>query len=176
MSNRIIKESIRTSRSINGLSDFNFRVMFYLVTYVDDFGRGSGDPELLKGQVFPRMVNLQKKRIEKALQDLHDAGIIELYEVNGEKYFYFINWTKHQTPRAKNSKFPAPAFTCTHLQANESNCTHLHGINENVNENENENENIIKKRKYEGRNEATVGLNSAEQRERLKQALLNMEG
>ncbi len=54
MPNRIIKDSIRTSKSINAMSDFQFRLWAYLITYVDDYGRGSADPELLKGFVFPR--------------------------------------------------------------------------------------------------------------------------
>ena len=35
MPNRIIKESIRTSKSVNALPDFLFRVWVYLITYVE---------------------------------------------------------------------------------------------------------------------------------------------
>ncbi|MBQ7825187.1 MAG: hypothetical protein IJ337_02390 [Clostridia bacterium] len=48
MPNRVIKESIRTSKGVNSLSAFQFRLWVYLITYVDDYGRGSADPELLK--------------------------------------------------------------------------------------------------------------------------------
>ena len=51
---RMLKASIRTSKTVNSLSDFQFRLWAYLITYVDDFGRGSADPEILKGLVFPR--------------------------------------------------------------------------------------------------------------------------
>ena len=47
MGNRMIKETIRTSRSVNNMTDFQFRVWVYLITYVDDYGRGSADSELL---------------------------------------------------------------------------------------------------------------------------------
>ena len=108
MPNRIIKESIRTSKSINALSDFQFRLWAYLITYVDDCGRGSADPELLKGFVFPRRKRVSESDIEKALAELAGMGCILLYEVDGESYFCFPNWSKHQRIQTKQSKFPEP--------------------------------------------------------------------
>lgn len=108
MGNRMIKETIRTSKSVNALSDFNFRMWTYLITYVDDYGRGSADPELLKGLVFPRRQSLKVSQIRSALKDLAAAGMITLYESEGEPFFYFPKWTKHQRVQTKKSKFPEP--------------------------------------------------------------------
>lgn len=108
MPNRIIKESIRTSKSVNALSDFQFRVWTYLITYVDDYGRGSADPELLKGLVFTRRKGVTEQQISKALADLANSGMITLYEVDGESFLYFPNWNKHQRIRDCKPKFPAP--------------------------------------------------------------------
>lgn len=108
MPNRIIKESIRTSKTINNLTDFQFRVWTYLITYVDDYGRGSADPEILKGFVFPRRKGLTESNIAKALADLAAVGSIFLYEVDGESYLYFPNWSEHQRIQTKKSKFPPP--------------------------------------------------------------------
>jgi hypothetical protein len=108
MGNRILKETIRTSKKINSLTDFQFRVWAYLVTYVDDYGRGSADPELLKGLVFPRRKRLTESDIEKTLTELAGKGCISLYEIDGESYFYFPNWGDHQRVQTKKSKFPAP--------------------------------------------------------------------
>ena len=108
MPNRIIKESIRTSKSVNAMSDFQFRLWAYLITYVDDYGRGSADPELLKGFVFPRRKRVSESDIEKALAELAGMGCILLYEVDGESYFCFPNWSKHQRIQTKQSKFPEP--------------------------------------------------------------------
>ena len=74
MGNRMIKETIRTSRSVNSMTDFQFRVWVYLITYVDDYGRGSADPELLKGLVFPRRKRLAESDIKKALADFYADG------------------------------------------------------------------------------------------------------
>ena len=111
MPNRIIKESIRTSRNVNNLSDFNFRVWVYLITYADDAGRGSADPELLKGMVFPRRKGITESQIQKALTELANMGMVILYEVDGEPYFYFPNWADHQRIQTKHSKFPPPPDT-----------------------------------------------------------------
>lgn len=108
MPNRIIKESIRTSRSVNGLTDFQFRLWTYLITYVDDYGRGSADPELLKGFVFPRRKSVTESTIAKGLTDLAATGLIHLYTVDGDSYLCFPTWTEHQRIQNKKSRFPAP--------------------------------------------------------------------
>lgn len=105
---RMLKESIRTSKTVNALSDFQFRVWAYLITYVDDYGRGSADPELLKGIVFPRRKGVTESQIKDALTVLANTGMITLYEVDGESYFYFPKWGEHQRIQAKYSKFPEP--------------------------------------------------------------------
>ena len=108
MPNRVIKDSIRTSKTVNAMTDFQFRLWIYLITYVDDYGRGSADPELLKGFVFPRRKGVTESSIEKALADLANTGSILLYDVDGESYFCFPNWEQHQRIQTKRSKYPAP--------------------------------------------------------------------
>ena len=108
MGNRMIKDTIRTSKSVNSMSDFEFRLWIHLITYVDDYGRGSADGELLKGFVFPRRKSVTESQIEKALAGLASKGIIHLYCVDGESYFCLPNWHKHQRIQAKKAKFPEP--------------------------------------------------------------------
>lgn len=108
MGNRMLKDTIRTSRSVNAMTDFQFRVWIHFITYVDDYGRGSADPELLKSFAFPRRRRVTEKDIEQALADLAGMGCVSLYEVDGEPYFCFPNWSAHQRIQTKQSKFPAP--------------------------------------------------------------------
>ena len=122
MPNRILKESIRTSKKVNGLTDFQFRVWAYLITYVDDYGRGSAEPDILKGFVFPRRKGVTEANIRDALSEMACMGLIQLYEVDGDSYLCFPNWQKHQTVRAAKSKFPAPENACEQMQANDFNC------------------------------------------------------
>lgn len=107
MPNRIINEKIRTSKSINRLTDFQFRLWAYLLTYVDDYGRGSADPEILKGFVFPRRA-IREQDIQKGLDALDRNGSILLYEVAGEPYFCLPGWAKYQRIQQKKAKFPDP--------------------------------------------------------------------
>lgn len=111
MPNRLIKDTIRTSKKINSLSDFEFRFWTYLITYVDDYGRGSADPELINNIVFPRIGSLTEEEVSKTIDSLCSKGCICLYESDGEPYLYFPNWSKHQSVRNKRSKFPDP-FDC----------------------------------------------------------------
>ena len=112
MPSRILKETIRTSKSVNAMSDFQFRMWIYLITYVDDYGRGSADPEILKGFVFPRLKRLRESDIEKTLAELADLGSIHLYTVDGEPYMNLPNWSAHQRIQTKKSRFPAPPTEC----------------------------------------------------------------
>ncbi len=124
MPNRFLKESIRTSKSINALSDFQFRVWAYLITYVDDFGRGSAEPDIIKGFVFPRRKGITEASIRSAIDDLACMGLIRLYEVDGDSYLYFPNWSKHQNTRASTSKYPEPTDdnTCIQMKTDDSRC------------------------------------------------------
>ena len=108
MPNRIIKETIRTNKAINALTDFQFRMWTYLLTYVDDYGRGSAEPDILKGFVFPRRKSVTEKNISDCLTDLACMGLIDLYEVDGESYLCFPTWADHQRIQQKRSKFPGP--------------------------------------------------------------------
>ena len=125
MPNRIIKETIRTSKSVNSLSDFQFRLWMYLITYVDDYGCGSADPELLKGLVFPRRKGVTEAQIRDALTALANTGMVILYESDGEPYFYFPNWSEHQRVQSKKRKFPEPPpFTVSHGESREVTVSH----------------------------------------------------
>ena len=108
MPNRVIKETIRTSKKVNSLSDFEFRLWLYLITYVDDYGRGSADPELIKNLVFPRRKGITEQQIQKALDSLANTGMVILYEYDEEPFLYFPNWDQHQRIQSKKSKFPDP--------------------------------------------------------------------
>jgi DnaD/phage-associated family protein len=96
-----------------------------LIRYVDDFGRGSADPELLKGFVFPRRKGVTEQTIGNTLRELASLGSIQLYDVDGESYLVFPGWEKHQTPRAKVSKYPAPPIECNQNNDQESTCKQM---------------------------------------------------
>ena len=109
---RMLKDTLRTSRNVNSLTDFQFRVWIHLITYVDDYGRGSADAELLKSLLFPRRHGVTVTQITEAIGTLASKGMVILYEHDGEPYFYFPKWGEHQRIRTKVSKFPEPPTDC----------------------------------------------------------------
>ena len=122
MPNRLIKESIHASDTVNALTDFQFRLWVNLITYVDDYGRGDARPAIIKGSCFPLRDCVTPEDIETALNGMAAIGSIGLYEVDGKPYLYFPNWEKHQTIRNKRSKFPEPVSNSRTI---ENNCYQL---------------------------------------------------
>ncbi len=107
MPNRIIKESICTSEDINQLSEMAEIFFYRLMVNCDDFGRMDGRPVILKAKTFPlREITVEK--VEKCLDELVKRGMVRLYIVENKPYLEMTAWRKHQTPRAKKSKFPDP--------------------------------------------------------------------
>lgn len=108
MPNRIIKESIRTSDSINQLKPIEEILFYRLIVSCDDYGRFDGRSAIIKGACFP-LKDITVKDIEKALLNLSTVGMIILYKVDGKPYLQLTNWEQHQTIRAKKSKYPEPS-------------------------------------------------------------------
>lgn len=107
MPTRFIKESCRSSKNLDKLSDFEERLFWRLITTADDFGRFMACPELVRSACFPYKT-LSTDRINSSLQSLQTHDLIRLYVVDDRQYGEFIKWEKHQgKPRAKESKYPA---------------------------------------------------------------------
>ena len=125
MPNRIIKESICTSETLGNLSWFEECLFYRLIVHCDDYGRFYADGRILKGTLFP-LKSVTDKQISDAITRLSTAGILDVYEVNGRGYLQLCTWAKHQTVRAKKSKFPGPEqgiqlgkeSICKQVQAN----------------------------------------------------------
>ena len=108
MSNRIIKESITTSDSINKLS-WEAECFFYrLIVNCDDYGRMDGRLMVLLARCFPlRIGRIKEADVKKWLDELVRGNFIQLYR-NGHEYLQIIKWDDHQQVRSQRSKYPAP--------------------------------------------------------------------
>jgi len=129
MPNRIIKESICTSDSIDKLSWFEEVLFYRLIVNCDDYGRFDGRPAIIKNRLFPLKESLTTKAVSEAVKTLASAGMVTLYEFEGKPYLYLPTWNDHQSVRAKRSKYPQPESTgkpsesnCNHLLANDCKC------------------------------------------------------
>lgn len=129
MPNRILRESVCTSESVDKLTWFEEVLYYRLIVNCDDFGRFDGRAAVIKSRLFPLKDNLTLKTVETALHGLANAGLVALYVFEGKRFLCLPTWGKYQTQRAKVSKYPAPdcnvqlsANMCEHMPADENIC------------------------------------------------------
>lgn len=90
-----------------GQLDIAARMLFIgLWCAADREGRLEDRPLRIKAQIFP----YDDLDIDKLLNDLHESGHINRYEVSGVRYIAVENFQKHQRPHSneKESEIPAP--------------------------------------------------------------------
>ncbi len=125
MPNRIIKESILTSDTLAELSWFEQNVFFRLIVLCDDYGRTDARAAVIKGSAFALYSGVTEKQVQDAIIKLSTVGIANLYEVGGRPYLQLCAWAKHQTIRAKRSKYPEPPLKCDTTQESENICMQM---------------------------------------------------
>ena len=121
MPNRILKESICTSESIDRLSWLEEVTFYRLIVNCDDYGRMDARPPILRARLFP-LKTLTDKQVQSAIESLRSAGMIDLYKVDGRSYLQIRQWARHQQIRSKKSKFPAPD---ANLQSDDIKCNQM---------------------------------------------------
>ena len=133
MPDRIIRESICVSETLNQLTDFEERFWHRLTVNCDDFGRFDARPAILKGRLFPLLDGKTKKDMADALNKLASVGLVELYEVDGKPFLQVVTWSKYQRARAEKSKFPSPADSCRQPSSDSPECDNRNTIIDNRN-------------------------------------------
>lgn len=130
MPNRLLKESICTSENIDQLSAFNENFFYRLIVNCDDYGRIDARPKILASKLYP-LKDIRSGQIEGALRALTSAELVTLYVVGGKPFLQMNTWDRHQTVRAKKSKYPGPdeadsmiADVCN-LQSSASKCKQM---------------------------------------------------
>lgn len=138
MPTRLIKESVCTSDTINGLTWFQEVFFYRLITVCDDFGRMDARPPILKGRLFPLKEDLRSGEIGKALDALQAAGLIQKYMADGKPYLQITTWEHHQNVRAQKPKYPEPESICIQMNTDVYECSRNPNPNPNPNPKENE--------------------------------------
>ena len=125
MPNRIIKESICTSDSIDRLTWFEEVLFYRLIVNCDDYGRFDGRPAIIKNRLFPLKEKLTLKTVSDAINMLASAGLVIMYMYDDKPFLYLPTWNEHQNVRAKKSKFPSPEsgvktseYICNQMNSN----------------------------------------------------------
>ena len=107
MPNRILKETICTSDTVDQLTWFEECFFSRLIVNCDDYGRMDARAAILKARLFP-LKSVTEKQVSEALNKLSMVGIVTVYEYGGRPYLQLVTWEDHQTIRSKRSKYPAP--------------------------------------------------------------------
>ncbi len=110
MPNRILKEAVCTSPSIEQLSWFEEVCFYRLIVQCDDFGRIDGRERLLLSRLFPLKGEVTVEDLAAALSRLEAVGLIERYEVFDRPYLQLPTWGRHQRVRNKRSRVPPPPW------------------------------------------------------------------
>ncbi len=122
MPNRILKESICRSDTIDSLSWFEEVLFYRLIVNCDDYGRFDARLKIIKNTCFP-LKDIRENDVEKALNALSAVGLVRVYEAQGRPVLQLVTWEQHQNIRAKKSKYPAYDSTCIHLYADDRKCS-----------------------------------------------------
>jgi hypothetical protein len=115
--NRIIKESIRKSDSIDQLTWFEEVFFYRLIVTCDDYGRADARPKVLKSDLFPLKDGVTIKQVTDALNKLSTVGMVQVYEYDQKPFLQLVSWANHQQIRNKKSKFPEPDINCNQMNA-----------------------------------------------------------
>ena len=126
MPNRIIKESICTSDSLDGLTWFEEVLFYRLIVNCDDYGCFDGRFAVIKNRLFPLKENLTTKTVSDGINKLASAGLVCLYEHDGKPYLYLPTWKDHQNVRAKKRKYPDPESGCKQVNTSEIICNQMY--------------------------------------------------
>jgi hypothetical protein len=107
---RMIDPSFWRDEKIGECSYIERLLFIGLWTFSEDSGVGRANPKLIKADVFP-YDTLRDSDIEKSLAKLASLGLILLYEIDGQRYYFIINFKKHQTinkPTPSTLPLPLP--------------------------------------------------------------------
>lgn len=115
MPTRYLKPGIRDSEAIDQVSPLAETLFYRLLVTVDDFGRTDARPAMVKAACFPIKESINAAMCDELLIELRDAGLIELYSVDGKPCLQMCKWDNN--PRAKDSKYPSPEDSRAQLRA-----------------------------------------------------------
>ena len=110
---RSIKPEYWDDRKLARCASRDARLLYIaLWNLADEHGRLNGDPQWIKGQVFPYDNDLDSSAVAKLLEELQAPalGAVIAYEVDGDPYLFLPKLARHQRlePEKVRSRLPAP--------------------------------------------------------------------
>jgi hypothetical protein len=111
--NRILRESILDSETVDRLGPAEEVFYRRLMSAVDDFGRFDARPGVLRSRLYPLRKSdvVTDDHVAAWLATCAAAGLVSLYQVAGKPYLTLEKFRQHV--RARGSKYPDPPDDAT---------------------------------------------------------------
>lgn len=93
---RMIHPGFFTSHTLNALPVTTMLTFAGIWTWADDYGRGEWAPELVKAAVWPRRKAMTEAKVEAAMHELVQAGVLCYYEVADHALLHVTAWSEFQ--------------------------------------------------------------------------------
>lgn len=105
MPNRILRDGLRSSATINRLSDRAHRLYTHLIVAVDDFGLCEWNTTWVKATAIPLLLWTEEE-LSTVMDEISSARLVKVYEHEGKNYAAMERWDQRRN--AKHPKFPMP--------------------------------------------------------------------
>lgn len=92
---RSLKPEILSDEKTASLPDDAFRLFVSLILMADDYGNLRASPKRIEAEVFWAQPG-DPRDVSGMLVELHDAGLVTLYQLRGQAYAHLNGWEKHQ--------------------------------------------------------------------------------
>jgi hypothetical protein len=106
MPTRLIREGFLDSERVNTLTAPAECFYHRLLLAADDYGRFDARAQWLRSRLWPVKEDVRAKDVETWLADSVNAGLVQIYNVDGKDYGLILNYG--QRIQSKKSKFPEP--------------------------------------------------------------------
>ncbi len=118
---RMLKKRLSKSEKLAALPSDSPRLLYYMIyPHIDVEGRHEADPIIIKGQCVPYLKTFTIENIQTYLKQLHEVGLIILWEINGYQYLQITRFHDHnRIDREKEAKslIPSPPKDLRKLQS-----------------------------------------------------------
>jgi len=95
MSNRVIKDSIWDSPTLDPMPDYYEDQVPRWLLLGDDWGCFNANPERIKGMVYPNRKKETAIKIKEIIRVFNEYGLLFLWEDQGRQWGYFVSNDKH---------------------------------------------------------------------------------
>lgn len=112
MPSRVLREGLRSSGPVNGLSDRGFRLYVNLLLCADDFALLDWCYSWVKANALA-LQKWESHEVDQVMAELVGAGLVRVYEHNGRSFAAVEKW--EQRRNARFPKFPMPPWGIEHI-------------------------------------------------------------